>query len=159
MALVLKLPSHNLLQIQYSGNFGYPHWFQCGSWSGYRPGVLMIKNRKNIYGWKKKYFLIKQCYLLIPRPPKVPVRPSYRRSLQPSKKNIQHFKTWNVSAFLVMWVIFTLLDPNPVEQNYFGSMRNRIRNTVFRISKFQSECLNYRKLQTYFRAFVAVAVW
>jgi hypothetical protein len=33
-------------------------------------------------------------------------RPSYRRSLQPSKENIQHFKTF----FLFLWVIFAFLD-------------------------------------------------
>ncbi len=36
---------------------------------------------------------------------------SYKRSLQPSKENIQHFKTWNLYFFLNLWVIFALLDP------------------------------------------------
>jgi hypothetical protein len=36
-------------------------------------------------------FLIKNCNLLIPSLHKG--RPSYRRSLQPSKENMQHFKT------------------------------------------------------------------
>jgi hypothetical protein len=31
--------------------------------------------------------------------------PSHRRSLQPPKTNIQHFKTWNI---LFLWVIFAL---------------------------------------------------
>jgi hypothetical protein len=35
-------------------------------------------------------------------------RPSYRRSLQPPKENIQHF----IYCFLFYWVIFTLLDPD-----------------------------------------------
>jgi hypothetical protein len=39
--------------------------------------------------------------------------PSCRRSLQPSKENIQHFKTWNFLFFLFLWVIFALLDPDP----------------------------------------------
>ncbi len=38
-------------------------------------------------------------------------RPSHRRSLQPSKENIQHFKTWNF--FFILRVIFTPLDPGP----------------------------------------------
>ncbi len=39
-------------------------------------------------------------------------RPSYRRSLQPSKENIQHFKTWNFLTFsLFMWVIFPSFGP------------------------------------------------
>ncbi len=34
--------------------------------------------------------------------------------LQPSKENIQNFKTWNYFTFLYfLWVIFALLDPNP----------------------------------------------
>jgi hypothetical protein len=40
-------------------------------------------------------------------------RPSYRRSLQPSKENIRHFKTisW---TFLYLGFIFALLDPDPL---------------------------------------------
>ncbi len=34
--------------------------------------------------------------------------PSYMRSLQPSKENIQHFKTWKIFTFLFLWVIFVL---------------------------------------------------
>jgi hypothetical protein len=40
-------------------------------------------------------------------------RPSYRKSLQPSKENIQHFKTRSSSKFLFLWAIFALLDPDP----------------------------------------------
>ncbi len=41
-------------------------------------------------------------------------RPSYRRSLQPSKENIQQFKTWHFfTFFLFLWVIFVPLDPDP----------------------------------------------
>ncbi len=41
------------------------------------------------------------------------VRPCYRRSLQPSKENIQNFKKWNfINFFLFVWVIFALLDPD-----------------------------------------------
>jgi hypothetical protein len=39
--------------------------------------------------------------------------PSYRRSLRPSKENIQHFKTWNFLIFLLLRVIFALLDSDP----------------------------------------------
>ncbi len=38
-------------------------------------------------------FFIQNLNLLIPRPP-------YRRSLQPSEKNIQHFKPWNFFTFI-----------------------------------------------------------
>jgi hypothetical protein len=38
-------------------------------------------------------------------------RPTYRRSLQPSKENIQHFNTGNFLIFLLLLrVIFALLD-------------------------------------------------
>ncbi len=43
-------------------------------------------------------------------------RPDYRRSLLPSKENIQYFKTWNFSFFSPiyrMWFILGLLDPDP----------------------------------------------
>jgi hypothetical protein len=41
-------------------------------------------------------------------------RPSYRRSLHPSKENIQHFQNMKfLDFFLVLWVIFALLDPDP----------------------------------------------
>ncbi len=42
------------------------------------------------------------------------VCPSYKRSLQLSKRAIQHFKTWTfTNFFLLLWVIFALLDPDP----------------------------------------------
>jgi hypothetical protein len=55
------------------------------------------------------YFLIKNCNLLIPRFQKG--RPSYRRSLQLSKENIQHVKTWNSYLFIFLRVIFATLVP------------------------------------------------
>ncbi len=42
--------------------------------------------------------------------------PSYRRSLQPSKQNIQHLRKLNLltlSYVCALWVIFALLDPDP----------------------------------------------
>ncbi len=42
----------------------------------------------------------KNCNLLIPKPLSLHKgRPCYRRSLQPSKDNIQHFKEWNLLSF------------------------------------------------------------
>jgi hypothetical protein len=46
-------------------------------------------------------------------------RPSYRRSLQPLKENIQHFKT--LYLFLCLWVFFALLDPDPGCKSGCGS--------------------------------------
>ncbi len=39
-------------------------------------------------------------------------RTSYRRSLQPSKDNIQHFKTWKFFAFSIFVGLFSLLVPD-----------------------------------------------
>ncbi len=40
--------------------------------------------------------------------------PIYRRSLQHSNEDIQHFKTWKfLNFYLFLWVIFALLHPNP----------------------------------------------
>ncbi len=89
-------------------------WGQgCGSafiWSGSGSSILLIRIQHvadpdpiQIQGFKdqnykftagkKKIFLIKNYHLPILGLFKE--RPSYRRSLQPSKENIQHFKTWN----------------------------------------------------------------
>jgi hypothetical protein len=47
--------------------------------------------------------------------------------IQLSKENIQLFKTLN---FLLFWVNFALLkpDPDPTDQNKFGPLRIRIHN-------------------------------
>ncbi len=59
-------------------------------------------------------------------------RPSYRRSPQLSKENIQNLKTWKFfTFFLFLWVIFTLPDPeipDPI----------RIRNTAVQYSSVWS---------------------
>ncbi len=44
-------------------------------------------------------------------------RPSFRRSLQPSKENIQHFKTWNLLTFSIFVGHFS--DPDP--KHWFAS--------------------------------------
>ena len=50
------------------------------------------------------------------------VCPTYRRSLQFSKEAIQHFKTWTfTNFFLLLWVIFALLDPDPDSEYGSGS--------------------------------------
>jgi hypothetical protein len=56
-------------------------------------------------------------------------RPSYRRSLQPSKENIQQLKKWYFELFLFQWVFFALLDPELADQNQWESVRIRIHNT------------------------------
>ncbi len=72
---------------------------------------------KKIYSWKFNFnFLIKNCNLLIPWPP-FKGRQSYRRRLQSSKENIQHFKTWK---FCTLFYFFGLFLPSLI--------RIRIRN-------------------------------
>ncbi len=50
-------------------------------------------------------------------------RASNRRSLQPSKENMQHFKTWNFFTFSFLCILFALSDPDPdpADQNQCGS--------------------------------------
>ncbi len=76
--------------------------------------ALMTKNwiEKN-YSWKKIYFFLSKTTIYL-SPGLHKERPSYRRSLQLSKEVIQHFKTWTFTIFfLLLWVIFALLDPDP----------------------------------------------
>ncbi len=72
---------------------------------------------EKIYSWNFLYtfFWSKTAIYLSLGLPKG--RPSYRRSLQPSKENIQQFKTWKfLYFFLFLWVIFDPLDPDPSTQ-------------------------------------------
>ncbi len=55
--------------------------------------------------------------------------PSYRRSLQPSKENIQHFKTWNFLIFSTSVGHFCSLDPNTDPLAWLNPDPIRIRNT------------------------------
>ncbi len=76
-----------------------PHWVQCGSRSTAK---------------KIQIFYIKNLiYLSIGL---LKGRLSYRRSLQPSQKNIKHFKTLNSCTFFLFlfWLVFELLDPDPL---------------------------------------------
>jgi hypothetical protein len=83
-----------------------------------------LQNLKRIYNWKKlKIFLSKISFYLTVDLHKG--RQSYRRSLQPSKENIQHFKTWNLLNFFYFYSSFL---PSCI-LDHCGSMRIRIRNT------------------------------
>ncbi len=76
---------------------------------GYR--VFMIENLKKFTALNKIFFFfIKIAIYLSLSLHKGCL--SYRRSLQPSKENIQHFKTWNF-LYIFSWVIFAFLDPDP----------------------------------------------
>ncbi len=52
-------------------------------------------------------------------------RPSYRRSLQPSKENIQHFKTWKFFTFFYFCVSFL---PSWIRIQQLKLMQIRFRN-------------------------------
>ncbi len=93
---------------------------QYGSGSGSNP-ALKTKNWKKITAEKKlNFFLSKTTIYLSLGLHKV--CPSCRRSRQLSKEAIQHFKTWTfTNFFLLLWVIFALLDPDPDSESGSGS--------------------------------------
>ncbi len=86
----------------------------------YGSRALMTKNWKKITAEIFFFFWSKTAIYLSLGLHKV--CPSYRRSLQLSKESIQHFKTWTfTNIFLLLWVIFALLDPDPVSEYGSGS--------------------------------------
>ncbi len=133
-----------------------PHWFQCisgssifcqcGFGSESRSKVLMTKN------WKKFTAEIKFIYF----GSKIVIRlcldlhkgrPSYRRSLHPSKANIWHFKTW------IFFTIMGHFGPPGSGSGTLSSrpkwMRIRIRNTGWKFIVQLGENL-YKKQQENF---------
>ncbi len=94
----------------------------------------MTKNWKKITAEKFFFWLKTTIYLSLGLHKELP---SYRRSLQLSKENIQHFKTWNFKFFLLLRVIFALLDPDPDPLTRLNPdpilIRIRIRNPDFKI--------------------------
>ncbi len=85
-----------------------PHWFNADT----DPAFFVIANPE--FSWSKI-----AIYLSLGLHKG---RPRYRRSLQPSKENIQYLKTWKFwTFFLFLWVIFALLDPDPDPQFECGS--------------------------------------
>ncbi len=75
------------------------------------PGFDDLKLKK-IYSGKIYIFLIKNCNLLIPRPPqrtpKLQEKPSALKREHPVLKNMKL-----LDIFLFLWVNFALLDPDP----------------------------------------------
>ncbi len=117
-----------------------PHWFNADADPDPNPAFFLIADQnpdpdpnadpepvpdsglwwpkiKKIYSWKLLIFLIKNCIFLSLNLPKG--RPSYRRSLQPSKKCIQHFKPWKFfffyffGWFLPSWNWISILHTDP----------------------------------------------
>jgi hypothetical protein len=73
------------------------HSFQCGSRSSSTSKRIQGFDRQKlkIFTWYslKTFLFLDQIFLLSLG--LYEGRPSYKRSLQPFKKNIQHLKTWN----------------------------------------------------------------
>ncbi len=96
------------------------------------PVFIWYGSGTSILGWisiRIQFFWIKNNSLPFPRAP-IRIHPSYRRSLQPSKANIQHFKTWNFlifvyfcGSFLPSRIRIPNTDPGPI--------RIRIRYPAF----------------------------
>ncbi len=87
-----------------------PAFFPFGFWW---PEIV------NIFRWNFYFYFFDQkllCTVLYLSVGPHKGHPNYRRSLHPSKENIQHFKPCN---FFTLLVIFALLDtdPDPDEQN------------------------------------------
>ncbi len=93
------------------------------------PGLWWPKLVKN-YSWKKiKFFLDQKLQFTFLSQGLHKGRPSYKRILHLSKEDIQHLKTWNfLIFFLLLWVIFALLDPDPLTWLNPDLIRTRILN-------------------------------
>ncbi len=97
-----------------------------GSASSSESRVLMTKNWKKFTAEKKWiffFFIAIYLYLGLHKG-----RTSYRRSLQPSEKNIQHFKTWKFFTFSIFVGHFCPPGSGSGNSNKCGSMRIRIQN-------------------------------
>ncbi len=71
--------------------------------SGYRSRVLITKNWKK-YSWNFFLFFFWSKISIYLSLAFIKGHPSYRRSLQPSKENIQHSKRWHLfNCFLFFW--------------------------------------------------------
>jgi hypothetical protein len=66
----------------------------------------MIKNEKKLSAEKKNYYIFLSKTTIYLSLGLHKVFPCYRRNLRHSKENIKHFKA--------LWVIFALLDPDPL---------------------------------------------
>ncbi len=93
-----------------------------------RSMVLMTKTGKNLQP-KNKFVGSKSAIYLSLGLHKG--RLSYRRSLQPSKENIQHFRTWNFLICSIFVGHLALLDPDSGSTNLieFGSRIHGCRYT------------------------------
>ncbi len=96
------------------------------------PGFGWPKIRKNLHLKQNLcFFLTKNWNFIIPLPPKG--SPCYRRSLQPLKENIQHFKTWNFffNFVLFLWVLLLSCIWIWIQQLKFIRIRNPTANSSY----------------------------
>jgi hypothetical protein len=97
-----------------------PYSFDTDPDPGSESKVLMTENWKKFTAVKKNNFLIKNYHLPIPRPPKrtskLQKKPSALKREHPA---LQKMKFLNF--FLLLWVIFILLDPDPGPDSEYGS--------------------------------------
>jgi hypothetical protein len=112
-----------------------PHWFNADPDTDPDPAFVLIADPDSGSGsrllWQKidKKLLLKKKLYFFGSKTTIYLslglykgRPSYRRSLQPSKENIQYLKTWKFWTFFIfLWIIFDLLDPDPDPQIECGS--------------------------------------
>jgi hypothetical protein len=91
-----------------------PVRIQIHSWSKGFDGHKLEKN----YSWKKIFFVVDQTTIYLSLGLHKG-RPRFQRSLQLSKWNIQHFKTWNFliffylcGSFLTSWIRIRILWPD-----------------------------------------------
>ncbi len=96
--------------------------------------VLMTKNWKKFTA-TKNYILFRSKSTIYLSQGLQKGRPSFRRSLQPSKENSQNFKTWNFliffyfyGSFFPSWIRIGI--PDPLTWLYPDPIRIRIRNTA-----------------------------
>ncbi len=96
----------------------------------------MLKNWKKFTAEKKFiFFFIKNRNLLIPFLGLHKGRPCYRRSLQSSEENIQHFKTWN---------FFTTRIRNPDCRNLSFDITGKICGISGKIGDFRRRSFIFR---------------
>ncbi len=104
------------------------HWFRIRI----RIQGIDNQNKLRIYSWKKIIFLkIKNCHLLIPRPPRM----TSKLHEKPSALKREHTTFQNMiflNFFLLLWVIFAPLVPHPDPLTWLNlyPIRIRIGNTA-----------------------------
>ncbi len=88
----------------------------------FRSSVWMTKNWKK-YSWNIFSYFEQKLKFTYPGLHKR--RPRYRRNLQLSKENIQHFTKWNLLTFFYMCGSFSPFCPSGTATLFFGKILSR----------------------------------